>query len=203
MKIICDKLDINIHEVINAAKTKPYGFKAFYPGPGLGGHCVPIDPFYLSWKVKSMGINTRFIELAGEINSKMPSWIVEKIQEIFNQKKIALSQSKILLMGLSYKKNINDLRESPSIEIYKLLKKYKSKIDICDSYCDPKEIKKLFGSAKLFVNNKNIKYSKYSGVVIATDHDNFDYNKILKESKIVIDTRGRLLGQKSSKIFFI
>ena len=203
MKIICDKLDINIHEVIKAAKTKPYGFKAFYPGPGLGGHCVPIDPFYLSWKVKSMGINTRFIELAGEINSKMPSWIVEKVQEIFNQKKIALSQSKILLMGLSYKKNINDLRESPSIEIYKLLKKYKSKIDICDSYCDPNEIKKLFGSAKLFVNNKNIKYSKYSGVVIATDHDNFDYNKILKESKIVIDTRGRLLGQKSSKIFFI
>ena len=159
MKIICNKLSINVYDVIKAAKTKPFGFSAFYPGPGLGGHCVPIDPFYLSWKVKSLGLTTRFVELAGEINNNMPVWIVNKINEALNNKMLSLSNSKILIVGLAYKKNVNDLRESPSIKIYELLKTKRAKLDLFDPLFDRKEISKIFNNSKFInkINYKNIK----------------------------------------------
>ena len=189
--------------MIEAAKTKPYGFNAFYPGPGLGGHCVPIDPYYLSWKVKSINMNTRFIELAAEINGKMPSWIVEKIKEIFIQNKISAHKSKILLIGVSYKKNINDMRESPAIEIFNLLKNSKIKIDILDPYCEYSEINYFFKDSKIFKDLKKLNIKSYDASIIVTDHDTIDYNKLLKNSKIIIDTRGRLKNKKSKKIYII
>ena len=196
MKIICDKLSLNIYEVIEAAKTKPFGFSAFYPGPGLGGHCVPIDPFYLSWKVKSLGLTTRFIELAGEINNNMPIWIVDKINQALNNKKLSLSKSKLLIVGLAYKKNVNDLRESPSIKISQLLKAKKANLNLFDPLFDNKEISKIYKKIKFFkkINYKNIK--KYDAVIIITDHDTINYEKLYKFSKLIIDTRGRYSSSK-------
>ncbi len=203
MKIICDKLNINIFDVIDAAKTKPYGFSSFYPGPGLGGHCVPIDPYYLSWKVKSINMNTRFIELAAEINGKMPKWIVDKIKEIFNSKKIVVRKAKILILGLSYKKNINDMRESPSVLVYNLLKKFNMKIDVVDPYCDLSEMKRLFTKSSIYRNLNRINLKKYDASLIIADHDEFNYSYLLKKSKLIIDTRGRYRNITSTKIFSI
>ncbi len=123
MKVVADKMGINIHEVIEAAATKPFGFVPYKPGPGLGGHCIPIDPFYLTWKAREYGINTRFIELAGEINHYMPRWVVQKVADALNEKEKAIKGSKILILGLSYKKNIDDTRESPAVEIWRCSKK--------------------------------------------------------------------------------
>lgn len=203
MKIITEKLNINIFDVIEAAKTKPYGFSAFYPGPGLGGHCVPIDPYYLSWKVRSKNINTRFIELAAEINSKMPQWIIDKINEIFIKKKLSIHNSKLLIAGLGYKKNINDIRESPAIEIIKLLQGFNIKIDVLDTYCKPNEIKSQINYNKFFLRQEAVNFNSYDAIVIVTDHDNLNYDKILKHSKLIIDTRGRFKNKKSKKIYSI
>ncbi|MBD1170176.1 nucleotide sugar dehydrogenase [Pelagibacterales bacterium SAG-MED02] len=203
MKTIADKLKINIFDVIEAAKTKPYGFNAFYPGPGLGGHCVPIDPYYLSWKVKSINMNTRFIELAAEINGKMPSWVVEKIKEIFIQNKITTHKSKILLIGVSYKKNINDMRESPAIEIFNLLNDTNVKIDILDPFCESSKVKNLFKNSRVYKDLNDIKIDFYNAALIVTDHDTINYDKLIKYSKIIIDTRGRLKNKKSKKIYII
>lgn len=203
MKIIADKLKINIYDVIEAAKTKPYGFNAFYPGPGLGGHCVPIDPYYLSWKVKSINMNTRFIELAAEINGKMPSWIVEKIKEIFIQNKVSTHKSKILLIGVSYKKNINDMRESPSIEIFNLLRKANIKIDILDPFCEFSEVRSIFNNCKIYKDLNDLNMKSYDASIIVTDHDTINYKKLVKSSKIIIDTRGRLKNKISKKIYII
>ena len=203
MKIISEKLNINIFDVIEAAKTKPFGFNAFYPGPGLGGHCVPIDPFYLSWKVKSLGINTRFIELAGEINNNMPKWIVEKISDNFNKMNNNLNKSKIIIIGLSYKKNVNDLRESPSIKIFNLLKDKGAEIHLYDKYFEKKDIKNIFGGSKFYkkINYKSLE--KYDATIIVTDHDNFEYDKIFKYSKIIFDARGRFQKKNHKKIYQI
>ena len=183
MKIISKKLNINIFDVIEAAKTKPFGFNAFYPGPGLGGHCVPIDPFYLSWKVKSLGINTRFIELAGEINNNMPKWILENISDSFNKINKSLNKSKIIIVGLSYKKNVNDLRESPSIKIVNLLKDKGAEIHLYDKYFETNEIKDIFYGSKFYkkINYKSL--AKYDATVIVTDHDNFEYEKFINIQK--------------------
>ncbi len=203
MKIISKKLNINIFDVIEAAKTKPFGFNAFYPGPGLGGHCVPIDPFYLSWKVKSLGINTRFIELAGEINNNMPKWILENISDSFNKINKSLNKSKIIIVGLSYKKNVNDLRESPSIKIVNLLKDKGAEIHLYDKYFETKEIKDIFYGSKFYkkINYKSL--AKYDATVIVTDHDNFEYEKIYKYSKIIFDARGRFQKKPQKKIYQI
>lgn len=203
MKIISNKLNINIFDVIDAAKTKPFGFNAFYPGPGLGGHCVPIDPFYLSWKVKSLGLSTRFIELAGEINNNMPKWIVENISDNLNKINKNLNKTKILLVGLSYKKNVNDLRESPSIKIFDLLKEKGAQIHLYDKYFDEREIRNIFEGSVFYkkINHKSI--SKYDATIIVTDHDNFEYDKILKYSKIIFDARGRFKKKNQKKIFQI
>ncbi len=198
LKMVADKMGIDIYEVIEAADTKPFGFSAYYPGPGLGGHCIPIDPFYLTWKAKEVGMNTRFIELAGEINSKMPEYVIQKISFALNEHGMSINNSKIFVLGLAYKKNVDDLRESPSLEIIDMLIKLGAKVEYSDPFFDkiPVTRKHKINLTSKDLNEENLKSS--SLVVIATDHDQFDYKLIEKESRLIVDTRGRF--QKSKKI---
>ncbi len=199
MKIVADKMNIDIYEVIEAASTKPFGFTPYYPGPGLGGHCIPIDPFYLTWKAKEVGMNTRFIELAGEINSSMPKYVINKISEALNLHHKSISKSKIMVLGLSYKKNIDDLRESPSLEMIDILIGKGALVSYCDPFFKniPITRKHDFKIPKCELTKKNLNNTDL--VLIATDHDTFDYDLIEKESPLIIDTRGRL--NKSNKVF--
>lgn len=199
LKLVADKMGIDIYEVINAAATKPFGFTPYYPGPGLGGHCIPIDPFYLTWKAKEIGMNTRFIELAGEINRSMPNYVCQKIIDTLNTAGKALSKSKILVLGLSYKKNVDDTRESPSLEIIDRLIKQGAKVSYSDPYFPetPKTRKYNFNLKNVEINKKTI--SEFDLVLLATDHDDFDYKLIAKSSKIIIDTRGKI-NKKSNLI---
>lgn len=191
MKIISDAMNIDINEVITAAASKPFGFVPYRPGPGLGGHCIPIDPFYLSWKAKEYGLNAKFIELAGEVNIQMPEWVVGKIIKSLNDKHIAVSSSKILVLGAAYKKNVGDIRESPSIRIIELLSSMGSKVSFSDPYVeqlhDIEHHKSVLKSKKLSIKNLR----KFDCVVLATDHDEFNYDDILKNSSLIIDTRGK------------
>jgi UDP-N-acetyl-D-glucosamine dehydrogenase len=199
MKIISDAMGIDINEVITAAATKPFGFVPYRPGPGLGGHCIPIDPFYLSWKAKEYGLNARFIELAGEININMPNWVVNKINVGLNRKNIALSQSKILILGVAYKKNVSDVRESPSLTIIDKLLSLGSKVMYADPYVA--ELSEITNSKNKPLRSSTITpafLKKCDCVVLATDHDSFDYKKIIKYSSLIVDTRGRL--PKAKKI---
>tara|TARA_Y100000589_G_scaffold313221_1_gene334351 strand:- start:34431 stop:35768 length:1338 start_codon:yes stop_codon:yes gene_type:complete len=191
LKTLTDSLKIDIYEVINAAATKPFGFTPFYPGPGLGGHCIPIDPFYLSWKAKEFDVNLKFIELAGEINSSMPKYILEKISTSLNAISKSLKDSNILILGLSYKKNVDDIRESPALKLIKLLLKSNAKV----TYSDPFH-KKVPDSRKYNFKIKGIKITpknlqKFDCVVLTTDHDCFDYEMIKNYSRLIIDTRGK------------
>lgn len=198
MKIISDSMDIDINEVITAASTKPFGFVPYRPGPGLGGHCIPIDPFYLSWKAKEYGLNARFIELAGEINLNMPNWVINKLSVALNQQKIPISKSKILILGVAYKKNVSDIRESPSITIIEKLMALNANVSYSDEYVN--SIKDLENTKKLLkskVVTSKLLHS-FDCVLLATDHDNFDYELIEKHSKLIIDTRGKF--KKSRKI---
>lgn len=199
MKIVSDKMGIDIFEVINAASTKPFGFTPYFPGPGLGGHCIPIDPFYLTWKAKEYGLHTRFIELSGEINASMPNYVVSKINDGLNNIKKSIKDSKILILGLAYKKNIEDLRESPSVKILDLLTKSKSYVNYHDPLVPtfPKMRDYNFDLSSVDLNKKSIK--KYDAVVIATDHDFFDYEMILQEAKLIVDCRG-VYKTKNKKI---
>ncbi len=196
MKIISDAMNIDINEVISAAATKPFGFVPYRPGPGLGGHCIPVDPFYLSWKAKEQGINAKFIELAGEINIQMPEWVVNKIIHSLNKVNKSISKSKILVLGVAYKKNIGDTRESPSIKIIELLSAMGGDVSYSDPYI--KELKKSV-SLKKTLRSKQLNstfLSKLDCVVIATDHDNFNYEEILQFSNLIIDTRNILPKHK-------
>ena len=188
LKIFTDKLGLNIHEIIEAAATKPFGFMPFYPGPGLGGHCIPIDPYYLSWKAKQLGVNTQFIKLAGEINSSIPLKIVNKITKIF-KKKIPQTNKKILILGVAYKKNVNDLRESPGIKIIDLLKKKNFKVSYSDPYVPklPKLRNYQLNLNSIKINARVLK--TFDLVIIAADHDRFDYNLVYKFSNLILDTR--------------
>lgn len=198
MKIISDAMNIDINEVISAAATKPFGFVPYRPGPGLGGHCIPIDPFYLSWKAKEYGLNAKFIELAGEINIQMPEWVVAKIINSLNILNKPISKSKILILGLAYKKNIGDIRESPSIKIVELLSSMGADICFSDPYV--KELKKSNKIKRTLKRRElNPKFlSSLDCVVLTTDHDNFDYEMILKSSSLIIDTRNKF--SKSNKV---
>ena len=189
MKIVADKMDIDIQEVIKAAATKPFGFVSYYPGPGLGGHCIPIDPFYLTWKAKEYGVKTKFIELAGEINSQMPQWVVDKTTDALNLKKKSINKSKILILGVAYKKDVNDTRESPALVIIKILKNLGAVVDYSDSY-----VPKILNLRKYKYKMKSVKIgpkkiSSYDAIIIVTNHSNFDYEMILKNAKLIIDTR--------------
>lgn len=192
MKIVADKMGINIHEVIAAAATKPFGFVAYQPGPGLGGHCIPIDPFYLTWKAREYGINTRFIELAGEINHHMPHWVVGKVMDALNERGKALKGSRILVLGLAYKKNIDDTRESPAVEIMDLLQAKGAHIDYSDPHVPtfPRKRDYHFDLQSVALTPESI--ASYDCLVLATDHDGFDYPQLLQHAQLIVDTRGRL-----------
>lgn len=194
MKIVADKMKIDIHEVIRAAATKPFGFTPYYPGPGLGGHCIPIDPFYLTWKAKEYGINTRFIELAGEINHYMPQWVVQKVADALNDHGKSVKGSRILILGLAYKKNIDDSRESPAVEIMELLQEKGALIEYCDPHVPtfPKKRDHHFDLNSVTLDAEGI--TNYDCIVLATDHDAFDYPLLQSHARLLIDTRGRLTG---------
>lgn len=203
LKVVFERMGIDIWEVIEAAKTKPFGYHPFYPGPGLGGHCIPIDPFYLTWKAREYDIHTKFIELAGEINTNMPYYVVEKSIEALNSHKKSINGSKILILGASYKKNIDDMRESPSLKLIELFKEKGAKVDYYDPY-----VKKLPHSRKYKYDMRSIKFNhssiqSYDLVVISTDHDDYDYQFIYKHSKLIIDSRNALKtnGLINGKVF--
>jgi len=195
MKIVCDKMGIDIHEVIDAAATKPFGFVAYRPGPGLGGHCIPIDPFYLTWKAREFGLHTRFIELAGEVNSSMPSFVLKKIAKALNGIKKSINGSNVLVLGISYKKNIDDMRESPSVFLMEKLRDEGAIVDYSDPHVPafPKMREHNFDLKSVALTSENLK--QYDCVVLTTDHDKFDYELILKNSNLLVDTRGKYRDQ--------
>ena len=200
MKIVADKMGIDIHEVINAAATKPFGFTAYHPGPGLGGHCIPIDPFYLTWKAREFGLHTRFIELAGEVNAAMPSFVISKITNALNNHGKALKGSRILILGIAYKKNVDDMRESPSVEIMELLTEKKANVQYSDPYVPvfPKMRDHSFDLKSIELTAETIK--SYDCIVLATQHDNFNYDLILEHCSLLVDTRGVYQGDHSKVI---
>ena len=191
MKIIADRMGIDIHEVIRAAATKPFGFVPYTPGPGLGGHCIPIDPFYLTWKAREYGVNTRFIELAGEVNRAMPEWVIGKIAHALNEKGKAIKGAKILVLGLAYKKNVDDVRESPAAEIMELLRDRGALLNYSDPHVPsfPRMREHRFDLKSVALNAEIL--LKQDCVVLVTDHDAFDYESIARHSKLLVDTRGR------------
>ncbi len=190
MKIVADRMSIDIHEVISAASTKPFGFTAYYPGPGLGGHCIPIDPFYLTWKAREYGLHTRFIELAGEVNSSMPEWVIGKVAEGLNSHCKSIKNSKILVLGIAYKKNVDDMRESPSVAIMELLRDKGAQITYSDPHVPvfPKMREHRFDLSSIKITAETLQ--QYDCVIIATNHDGFDYELIKQNAKLLIDTRG-------------
>jgi UDP-N-acetyl-D-glucosamine dehydrogenase len=190
MKIVADAMGIDIHEVIRAAATKPFGFVPYYPGPGLGGHCIPIDPFYLTWKAREFGIHTRFIELAGEINSDMPKWVVGKLADALNEREKSIKGSRILVLGISYKKNIDDMRESPSVELMELLQAKGAHIDYADPWVPvfPKMREHHFDLSSVTLTPESI--ASYDALLLATNHDIFDYEMIQNHARLIVDTRG-------------
>ncbi|HEV2279190.1 MAG TPA: nucleotide sugar dehydrogenase [Acidobacteriaceae bacterium] len=198
LKQLCERMNIDIFEVVDAAKTKPFGFQAFYPGPGLGGHCIPIDPFYLSWKAKQFDFRTRFIELAGEINTAMPWYVIEKTAEALNKHRKALNGSKVLVLGLAYKKDVDDLRESPSLTIIELLQKRGAEVAYNDPYFP------RVGRGRHYALNMSCasldNLGDYDCVLIVTDHSSYDYPRIVRESKLVIDTRNATRGLTAKNI---
>ncbi len=191
MKIVADRMGIDIFEVVDAAKTKPFGFTAYYPGPGLGGHCIPVDPFYLTWKAREYGVHTRFIELSGEVNRAMPEYVVSKLMDGLNEAGKALKNSKILVLGIAYKKNVDDMRESPSVEIMELIEAKGGKVAYADPHVPvfPKMREHFFELSSEPLTPENI--SSFDAVVLATDHDRFDYELIKQHANLIVDSRGK------------
>ncbi|HEV2213504.1 MAG TPA: nucleotide sugar dehydrogenase, partial [Gammaproteobacteria bacterium] len=191
MKIVADRMGIDIHEVIDAAATKPFGFVPYYPGPGLGGHCIPIDPFYLTWKALEYGVDTRFIRLAGEVNSRMPEWVVDKTAAALNERGKALKGSRVLVLGIAYKKNVDDTRESPAVEIMHLLEQRGAEVAYSDPFVPkfPKMREYHFELESVVLSAGAL--ADFDAVLLATDHDRFDYELIGRNAALLVDTRGR------------
>lgn len=201
LKTVFDKMGIDVWEVIEAASTKPFGYTAFYPGPGLGGHCIPIDPFYLTWKAREYETTTKFIELAGEINTNMPHYVIAKVIDALNVNKKALNNSKILILGLAYKKNVDDIRESPSLKLIELLQERGARVDYNDEF-----VKSIPELRKYKFNKKSVKLSKenlgkYDLILLSTDHSYYDHKFIVKHAKLIVDTRNAFKDFKNSKIY--
>ncbi len=199
LKMLFDKMGIDVWEVIGAASTKPFGYQPFYPGPGLGGHCIPIDPFYLTWKARQYNMPTRFIELAGEINTQMPHYVVLKTMEALNQHGKSLKDSRVLILGLAYKKDIDDVRESPSIELIELLKERGAKVDYNDPYINRTHRQR---EHNLQMRSKRLSakmLSNYDAAVISTDHSSYDYDWIVRNSQLVVDTRNATAKVRSGR----
>ena len=189
--------------MIDAASTKPFGYQAFYPGSGLGGHCIPIDPFYLTWKAREYEINTKFIELAGEINTYQPYYVVQQIMEVLNLHSKALKSSNILILGVAYKKNVDDMRESPSLKLIEIIREKGANIDYNDPYVTkmPATRKYKYEMNSVELTKENLE--KYDLIILSTDHDIYDYEFICKYAKLIIDTRNAFTkrGINNSKIF--
>ena len=199
MKIILDRMGIDVWEVISAASTKPFGFMPFYPGPGLGGHCIPIDPFYLTWKAKEYDMPTRFIELAGEINTSMPYWVVQKIMEALNAAGKSIKNAKVLLLGVAYKKDIDDSRESPALKLIEILEQKRCNVDYNDPFIPvmPHVRKYKFDMKSVELTPGNLK--RYDAVVICTAHSSYDYEAIVANAHLVIDTRNATAGIRNNR----
>lgn len=195
--LMCDRMNINVWEVIDAAATKPFGFMPFYPGPGLGGHCIPIDPFYLSWKTKQAGIEARFIELAGYINGQMPHFVVDKIQNALNDHRKPLRNSHIHVLGVAYKRDIDDVRESPALDIMHVLMRRGARVTFSDPMIDRIQ---LDGAGTLVSQEPMETSSQADCVVVVTDHSSFDYAGILEKSRLIVDTRNAFKGICSNKV---
>jgi UDP-N-acetyl-D-glucosamine dehydrogenase len=196
LKVAFDRMGIDVWEVIEAAKTKPFGFQPFYPGPGLGGHCIPIDPFYLTWKAREFGITTRFIELAGQINSAMPGYVVEKVAEALNSRGKPIKDSRILLLGMSYKKDADDARESPALEILEILLEKGAETHYSDPFFPrlPTGRRHALELQSVLLTDESVK--GYDAVVVVTDHSDFPYELIHRSASLIIDSRNvfRRLG---------
>ncbi len=199
LKVLFDRMGIDIWEVIDAAKTKPFGFQAFYPGPGIGGHCIPVDPFYLTWKAREYDFSTRFIELAGEINISMPYYVVQKAVDALNARGKSIKDAKVLILGMAYKKDVDDMRESPSLVLYDLFEKKGAKVDYNDPYIPeiPPLRKYDLHKKSVALTEKNLK--KYDCVVIATDHSEYNSDFIAKNAKLIIDTRNLIKDRQKYK----
>lgn len=193
MKVVADRMGIDIHEVIRAAATKPFGFVPYYPGPGLGGHCIPIDPFYLTWKAREFGLHTRFIELAGEVNSSMPDYVISKVSSALNFRKKSINGSRVLVLGIAYKKNVDDMRESPSVILMEKLRELGADVSYSDPHIPvfPKMREHQFNLASIALTKDAI--PEYDCLLLATDHDKFNYDLIKQHAKLIVDARGRYL----------
>lgn len=191
MKIVADRMGIDIFEVVDAAATKPFGFTAYYPGPGLGGHCIPIDPFYLTWKAREYGLHTRFIELSGEVNRAMPEYVLSKLMDGLNDSGKALKGSRVLVLGIAYKKNVDDMRESPSVEIMELIEEKGGIVAYSDPHVPvfPKMREHHFELSSEALTGENL--ASFDAVILATDHDKFDYELIKQHAKLIVDSRGK------------
>jgi len=200
MKVVADRMGINIYEVIGAAATKPFGFVPYFPGPGLGGHCIPIDPFYLTWKAKQYGVDTRFIELAGEVNRAMPAFVVSKVREALASQGKELKGSKILVLGIAYKKNVDDMRESPSVEIMQQLQDEGATIAYCDPFVPAFPKMRNYYFDLLSVEFKPELLAGFDCCVISTNHDVFDYEQLEISAKAIVDARG-VYRNGSEKVF--
>ena len=198
LKLLCLRMNLDIWEVIEAASTKPFGFHPFYPGPGLGGHCIPVDPFYLSWKAKEYDFRTRFIELAGEINTNMPYHVLASVSSALNGHKKSVNGARVLVLGVAYKKDIDDLRESPALTIIELLQKDGAQVSYHDPYFPVIGKGRKYDLQMKCVTLDNL--GQYDCVLIVTDHSDYDYPRIVQESALVVDTRNATKGIESTKI---
>ena len=197
MKVLLTAMDIDIWEVVEAAKTKPFGFQAFYPGPGLGGHCIPIDPFYLTWKAREVGLPTKFIELAGQVNHAMPDYVVSRVTLALNGKKKAINGAKVLVLGLAYKSDVDDVRESPSFEIIEKLAALGAKVDYTDPHVPETHEMRHHNLQMKSVKLTPASLKKYDCCIIATNHKAFDWEFVVKHAKLIVDTRNALKGIKT------
>jgi UDP-N-acetyl-D-glucosamine dehydrogenase len=196
MALMCNKLGLDVWEVIEAASTKPFGFMPFYPGPGLGGHCIPIDPHYLSWKLKTLNYQARFIEMAGEINSGMPAYVVQKIADALNEDGKPLKGSRILVLGVAYKKNISDVRESPALDIIRMLEQRGAHVDFHDPYVGTIEED---GHRMKGVDLTDARLRRSDCVAIVTDHSTVNNARVAKHARLIVDTRNATKSVKNAK----
>jgi len=193
LALMCDRLGIDVWEVVKAASTKPFGFMPFYPGPGLGGHCIPVDPFYLSWKARQSGFEARFIELAGAVNGSMPHYVVTLVSDALNRVRLPLNGSKVLVAGVSYKRDVDDIRESPSLDVLSLLKERGAVLSYTDPFV-PRLSGRLWqgGNDLEHVDVANLRPGAYDCVVVVTNHSSFDYAQIQRIASVVVDTRNAI-----------
>lgn len=200
LKIVADAMDLDIFEIIDAAKTKPFGFAAYYPGPGIGGHCIPIDPFYLTWKAREFGLHTRFIELAGEVNADMPDFVVNKLVRALNEKGKSLSGAKVLALGIAYKRDVDDMRESPSVFVMEKMRDWGADVSYSDPNVPvfPKMREHKFDLESVAITKETL--ADFDAVVLLTDHTDFDYQTILENSEIIVDTRGKYRNKEHNVI---